>query len=187
MVVVVIVVTICRSPGLVQGKGRDFVVGAHIVYFDSVVLSTGGKAITVGWDELHRVDVTIVCPTQSLNGLVGRTNVPQFGREVDGAAGEHVGITRFEGNPHGVGRVLGKGGNRLRGGNVPANTGGITRACQYFFWTKKSTTGNESVVTGHFHGPGWIVERVNGAQIVKSSAGYKISLRLFDTNGHDIR
>ena len=85
--------------------------------------------------------------------------------------------------------MFGKGINDPATGNVPSQTGGITRRRQDFFLAQESAARQESVVAGHFDRrvvAAAAVDLVDGAQIVESTAADQVALGLFDADGHDV-
>jgi hypothetical protein len=82
--------------------------------------------------------------------------------------------------------MFGKGVQDSSTGNVPSKTGGIAATGQNVFFGKKATTAQETIVRGHFHGDGGVVEFVDGTQIVQPTASDHIALGLFDSDAHDI-
>ena len=123
------------------------------------------------------------------HGAFPSANIPDLGGGVAGAGDEHVRVDRGKDREgHDVSLVVGEGGLRLAQFNVPEHAEGVSRGGQNRTFVEESAAGKVAIVVGqlavgthHLR----LVELVDGAEVVESSACDEVAFGGFEGAGHD--
>lgn len=140
-------------------------------------------------EELDGVDVRLVAG-KGLDGLT-RPDIPHLGKSVASARDESVLVGRVEANAHDIAEVVGELGHFLASLNIPLHARHVAGRCQDAAVVDEAAAGEVAGVSRQLAGDACgavalLVEVVDGADVVETTAGNEVSARGVGTR-HDPR